>query len=109
MHHTSYVDYILDTLQSFGNIRLKKMFGSYGLYKDTIFFAIISDDTLYFKVGHGDQHFYEKHGSKPFTYTKKNGQSINLSYWEVPADILENREKLALWIERSLCAAQQIK
>ena len=47
MHTSSYVDYILDTLSPLGNIRARKMFGGYGVYKDTVFFALIIDDTLF--------------------------------------------------------------
>lgn len=109
MTNTGYIDYVIDTLSQFGQIRVKKMFGSYGLYKDNIFFAIISDDTLYFKISEIDKPLYEKHGCKPLCYTKKDGKPIVLSYWEVPADIIENREKFALWVNRAVKAAQQKK
>lgn len=107
--HSSYVAYILDTLQSLGTIRIRKMFGSYGLYKDNIFFALISDNILYFKINDHDKPLYQAHGSKPFSYTKKDGTCITMSYWEVPLDIIENRQKLALWINQAVKAAQQKK
>ena len=78
------------------------MFGSYGIYKDGVFFAIVSDDILYFKINDSIRSMYEAYGSQPFSYEGKSGKSITMSYWEVPADILENHTKLAQWVEKSV-------
>lgn len=85
------------------------MFGGYGFYKDGIFFAIIIDNILYFKVDGQNQSAYETHDSKPFSYEGKNKKMVTMSYWEVPVDILENHEQLPLWVNAAVQAAKRAK
>jgi DNA transformation protein len=109
MQRSSYVDYIEDMLMPFGDIRIRKMFGGYGIYKGSLFFALIIDDALYFKVSNQDCAIYEKLGSKPFSYIKKNGKQVAMSYWEFSNDIIENNSKFAKLVNRALIAANDAK
>ncbi len=40
----------MDMLSRFGDIKLRRMFGGYGIYSGKLIFAIIINDELYFKV-----------------------------------------------------------
>ena len=86
--------FILDQLREHLDVHEKRMFGGYGLYCEDIFFAIISDDTLYFKINEKSKETYVQAGMKPFRASKK--QTLT-SYYEVPAEILEDTEELAQW------------
>jgi len=77
------------------------MFGGWGIYKRGKIFAIVADGELYFKVGDSNRAEYETHGSHPFIYESK-GKPMTMSYWLLPEEIMESREDLAEWIERSL-------
>jgi DNA transformation protein and related proteins len=107
MNKSQYVDYILDLLSQFGSIRARRMFSGYGIYKDDIFFALIVNDNVYFKISESDRSTYKSFGSQPLSFTKKNGQLITMNYWQVPIDILENQKKLTTLVENSLRAAKQ--
>lgn len=48
--HKDFVDYVAEQLQEAGIIYSRKMFGEYGLYCDSVFFAVICDDQLFVKV-----------------------------------------------------------
>jgi DNA transformation protein and related proteins len=109
MHTSGFVDYVLDLLSPFGNVRSRKMFGGYGIYKDNIFFALIVNDALYFKISENDRSIYESFGSQPLSFTKKNGQVITMSYWQVPVDILEDQNKFTPLAQRAFSAAIQSK
>ena len=109
MNKTGYINYILDVLSTCGSIRARKMFSGYGIYSNNICFALILDDVLYFKVQASDTSTYQAHGSSPFTYEKKDGKRIALSYWQVPENILEDTEQLAIWFEKAVAAAQNAK
>ena len=85
------------------------MFGGWGIYKDGVIFAIIDDGQLYFKVGENNKADYEKEGSKPFEYPMPSGKKISLSYWELPADVMDDHERLLSWIEKSLEASKKAK
>ncbi|MBX9831105.1 TfoX/Sxy family protein [Candidatus Babeliales bacterium] len=106
MNNTGFIDYVLDALSPHGNIKARKMFGGYGIYKNNLCFALIINDVLFFKVGSGDQARYEEYGSEPFSYENKNGTKVVMSYWQVPVDILENATELAMWVERAFRTAQ---
>ena len=100
---SGYNQYLMsDVFGDIPGIIFKRMFGGFGYYLDGVIFAILADEQLYFKVGEGNVRDYEKLGSKPFIYPMKNGKSTTLSYWELPAEILEDPEKLPVWIEKSV-------
>ena len=99
-----YLVYIEDLLADIPGLRSKRMFGGAGLYGNGLFFAIIVDDTLYFKVDDRNRGDYEKLGAQPFRYLIK-GQQRTMSYYAVPAEIIESPEALMAWAERALDAA----
>jgi DNA transformation protein len=101
MTNTGFVDYIIDLLSGFRNISARRMFGGYGLYSDKVIFALIIDDELYFKADNDLALEYSKAGSYPFTY-QKNDKIVALSYWYVPAEIIENEDSLKDWFDKSL-------
>ena len=109
MKNNRYVDYVLDILAPLGSIKARAMFGGHGIYKDGIFFALIADDVLYFKVDDHNRLAYQEHGSKPFTYEGKNGKAVTMSYWEVPVDVLEDYNKLEEWVAEALATARRSK
>ena len=61
-----YLAYVVEQLEGAGSILPKRMFGGFGLYADGIFFAIIGNDTLYFKVDDSNRKDYESAGMEPF-------------------------------------------
>lgn len=96
-------DYLLsDVFQSVDGITSKSMFGGYGFYRYGVIFGIIADGKLYFKVGEGNKKDYEDAGSQPFQYPMRNGKMTTMSYWEAPTDVLENKDQLENWINKSL-------
>lgn len=108
MTNTGFVDYIIDLLSQHGNISARRMFGGYGLYLNKIIFAIIIDDELYFKADSDLTLEYAQAGSYPFTY-QKNNKTVALSYWYVPAEIIENENLLKGWFNKSLGVVTSLK
>lgn len=96
-----------DLLGGVDGITTKAMFGGHALYKQGTIFGIIIDDILYFKVDERNIHLYEKAESKPFTYMRGK-KSYAMSYFEVPDDILEDREKLEEYVETSVLINEDI-
>ena len=103
--------YIVDLLAPWGEIRLKRMFGGMGVYRDALFFAIIDEDVVYFKVDDTTRGDYESAQSEPFSYphAEKDGTTSRVSmsgYWRVPDEILEDSDALALWAEKACAVAR---
>lgn len=95
-----YCDYVIDLLSPWAPVTAKGMFGGYGMYRQGQIFAIVIDDTLYFKVGEKNRPDYESAGSSPFTYVTKR-KKIVMSYWRVPDEVLEDWEALPIWAEKA--------
>ena len=94
MRDTSFRDFVLDQLREHPSLECRPMFGAFGLYSGETFFGIIDDGRLYFKVSAETLPEYTSRGSRPFRPTPK--QTLK-SYYEVPAEILEDRERLTEW------------
>ncbi len=110
MAKNTFVEYILhDALQGIRGVTAKAMFGGHGLYKDGVIFGIIADEALYFKVDDQNLSLYKELGSKAFTYEGKGRKRIAMSYWEVPSDVLEDREQLSEWVDASVAVSRRKK
>ena len=106
----NFVDYVVnDLLADLDGVSSRAMFGGYGLYKNGIIFGMIVDDTLYFKVGEDNVGDYKAQGSKPFTYQAKNGKKVAMSYYEVPADIVEQPQQIKEWVSKAITASKKSK
>jgi DNA transformation protein len=92
--------YILELLEPSQGISLKRMFGGYAVYKFDLPIALIIEDEIYFKVDDSNLADYEVFNSEPFTYEKK-GKTIVISNWKVPAEILEDQDRLMEFVEKS--------
>jgi DNA transformation protein len=85
------------------DLRARSMFGGVGLYSGERFFALIDDDTLYFKVDDTNRADFEARGLGPF---RPGGPDAEvMQYYEVPADLLEDADALRPWAERAIAVA----
>ncbi len=92
----SYIEYVVDQLSSFGTVTVKGLFGGHGIYKAKTIVGIIVDNQFYLKSNKEHERDFTSLNSEPFVYhNKKSGKTIQMPYWKVPEEILENREKLA--------------
>ena len=47
---SDFVEFVAGQLAFVGGLRIRAMFGGYGIYQDDCMFALIADDRLYFKA-----------------------------------------------------------
>ena len=104
-----FVDYVIDQLSAWAYVSARKMFGGAGLYCDGTMFGLIADDVAYLKVDDSNRNDFVQAGSSPFNPYPDKGKTTVMSYFEIPADVLENRDQLAAWAERSLTVARKKK
>lgn len=94
-------DYVVfDLMGHIPGITSRPMFGGWGIYKDGVVFAIITGGTLYFKVDDTNRAQFVEYGSEPFRFESR-GKEVTLSYFELPEEIMNDRERLSEWVERS--------
>ena len=97
-------DFVLEQLEPAGRVTPRAMFGGVGLYLDGLFFALIDDDTLYFKADGATRGRYEQAGSKPFCPFPDQPDKA-MAYWLVPAEVLEDADELASWAREAMGVA----
>jgi DNA transformation protein len=83
------------------------MFGGVGIYAGRLFFALIADDTLYFKVDGSTRADFEARGMGPFRPYGEDGEVMQ--YYQVPEELLEDPETLRPWAERAIAVARRAK
>jgi DNA transformation protein len=97
-----YLEFVRDQMSSFGEFTIRKMFGGAGLYKDGRMFALVSpDNKLFFKVDEDNLGDYESAGSGPFVPPFKTKRAMAMPYFEVPADVIEDRDEVARWARKA--------
>ncbi|MGE5801390.1 MAG: TfoX/Sxy family protein [Gemmatimonadota bacterium] len=102
----SFRDFVLDQMKrAVRGIRARSMFGGVGIYAGELFFALIADDTLYFKVDDSNRPDFVALGMGPFL--PYGDERDKMSYYEVPADLLDDPDALRPWAEKSIAVAAQ--
>lgn len=103
-------DYVInDLFHHVEGITSRAMFGGYGIYQHGVFFALIAQDTLYFRVNEQTRPEYEARGSEPFHYLAKDNKQVTITYWEVPSDVMEDPDMLQEWIVKAVAAKVSAK
>jgi DNA transformation protein len=102
------LDRVLPRLAPLGAPRGRALFGGWGIYIDDVFMGLVAYGALYFKVDDANRADYQAAGVGPFTYA---GQSkpIEMSYWEVPSDVIDDAERLHDWAGKALAAARRAR
>jgi DNA transformation protein len=96
-----YLQYVLEQLAGLGHITPRRLFGGVGLYHEDRIFGLIFRDVLYFKVDDSTRSDYETRGMDRFRpYADKPLWSM--TYYAVPADILEDADECTRWGRKSL-------
>ncbi len=105
MSQDEFLQHVLDQLgrvPELGKIEAQPMFGGHGVYSRGQFFAIVFKGGLYFKVDRFCIQRYIDAGSEPF---RPSASLLVKTYYSVPADVLENRDKLAEWSQLAVKSA----
>jgi len=100
----SYLAYVLDQLSSLGDVTAKRMFGGVGLFRDGLMFGLIADYVLYLQVDDSNRGTYQAVGMRPFRPGEK---SPVMPYYQVPVGVMEDKETLVTWAQKSLFIATE--
>src|SRR5258705_4581351 len=93
---SSFRTFIVDQLSRVvPQLRARAMFGGVGIYADQLFFALVDDDTLYFKVDDSNRPEFERLGMRPFQPYGEGGEVMQ--YYQVPAEFLRIPKPSAPW------------
>ena len=102
-----FAEFVIEQFSVWGEVSVRRMFGGAGLYCEGRMFGLIADDVAYLKADDSNREDFLVAGSSAFEpYPDKK---VTMSYYEIPADVLENRDELAVWAQRSLAIAKKNK
>jgi len=101
---SDYLAYVLEQLAGLAGLSARRMFGGVGLYCEELFFGLIDNDTLYLRVNDDNRADYTARGMSAFRpYADR--PELSMSYYEAPADVLEDPAQLVSWARRSVAVA----
>lgn len=86
-------------------LKTKSMFGGVGVYSHSLFFALLDNDRLYFKVDESNRGDFEALGMGPFRPFPD--PSYVMQYYEVPTSILDDPIQLGAWVAKAIDVAQR--
>jgi DNA transformation protein len=96
----SFLTFVLEQLDGVPGVVTKRMFGGVGIYGGEVFFAVIDNDTLFFRVDEASVVKYRAAGMPPFAPIP--GKPPMLSYYQVPPEVLEDADEIKRWARESL-------
>lgn len=102
----SYREFVLEQLGRVTPVTGKSMFGGVGIYARGLFFALIAEDRLYFKVDDATRPDFEGRGMEPF---RPFGEDSAMGYYEVPADVVEDVNQLEAWMKKAIDVAARAR
>ncbi len=101
-----FLAFLDEQLAGLGPVSIRRMFGGAGVFADGIMFALVSDDTLYFKVDETTCADFEAEGMGAFTYATKDGRNTLMSYWRAPERLFDEPDEMLAWARKALAIAR---
>jgi DNA transformation protein and related proteins len=102
-----YREFALEALARVAPVTSRAMFGGVGIYSDGLFFALLDDDAAYLKVDDSNRGDFEAAGMGPFRPAGEHGGAMQ--YFELPAELLEDAERLRPWVEKAVEVARRAR
>jgi DNA transformation protein and related proteins len=104
----SFADFLHEQLSPLGRLSLRRMFGKTGVFCDGLMFAMVTDDTLYFRVDDDNREAFKEAASFPPLNYAKGGELIDLSFWRAPERLFDEPDELVAWARAAMGAARRV-
>lgn len=99
MDDKAYAEEVMQRLQSLPELHTEEMFGGFAIYSQKIFFGIVYQNRLYFRVTPATRKDFEAYGSSAFQPSDR----VRLTtYFEVPEPIAANDAELLEWARKAI-------
>jgi DNA transformation protein len=99
-----FVEYVRELLAPLGAVRVRRMFGGYGIYHGERMFALVVADVLYLKADAHTAPRFEQRGRSRFAYIRQ-GRVVQLSYYSAPEEIFDDPDAALQWARLADSAA----
>ncbi|MDP1831880.1 MAG: TfoX/Sxy family protein [Geothrix sp.] len=103
----SFRTYLLEQMGQIRPITTRPMFGGLCIFVDGRAFALVAEDTLYFKVDDSNRPDFEAAGMGPFL--PFGDPAKPMGYYQLPEEVLEDPDRLAVWMAEAIAVAARAK
>ena len=104
----SFAEFLREQFASLGPVTMRRMFGKTGVFCDGLMLGMVSDNTLYFRVDDDNRAAFREAESLPPLNYRKNGGTIDLSFWRAPERLFDEPDELVSWARAALAAARRV-
>jgi DNA transformation protein len=101
-----YIEYVKELCEPYGGCEFKKMFGSIGIFKDGVSFGGVMENVFRLKVDDTNRADYEAYNMAGWQVP---GKKMVMQYYQVPIEIMEDKEALMSWMDKSYTLAVKKK
>jgi DNA transformation protein len=103
----SFRTYLLEQLGQIRPVTSRPMFGGLCFFSEGRAFALVAQDTLYFKVDDSNRPDFVAAGKGPFL--PFGDPAKPMQYYELPEEVLEDTDELAVWMAKAIAVAARAK
>ena len=101
------IDWAREALEPLGTITHRPMMGAAVLYCDGLVFAVVDEESIYFKNDKVSAPVWDEAGCPPFTFTGKDGETVSVNYRRAPDDVYDDAEAMQRWAGLALEASRR--
>jgi DNA transformation protein len=102
----SYRTYLLEQMGRIRPVDSRRMFGGLCFFAEGRAFVLAAQDTLYFKADDTNRPDFEAAGMGPFM--PFGDPTRPMQYYELPVEVLEDPDQLAVWMAKAIAVAAQV-
>ena len=99
----------MELLAPLGSIDAKRFFGGIGIRQEAVLFAMIMDETLYFRVDAESRPRYEAAGCQPFSYDTSKGSRAIEGFYTAPEELFDEPAEMRDWARGAVATALRVK
>jgi DNA transformation protein len=103
-----FAEFLQEQLAPLGRLALRRMFGMTGVFCDGVMLAVVTENTLYFRVDDENRETFKEAQSYPPLNYRKRGATIDLSFWRVPDRLYDEPDEFISWGRAALSAARRV-
>jgi DNA transformation protein len=97
---------IRDVFAGLGEVQIRRLFGGKGVYHRGLIVGLDLYGEIMLKGDAETAEAYEEAGAVRWTYqSKRSNKPVSMPYWSIPADVLDDRDKLSEWTRLAFEAA----
>src|SRR6201987_240496 len=103
----SFAEFLREQLAPLGRVTMRRMFGKTGVFCDGLMLGMVRDNTLYLRVDDDNRAVFKEAESFPPLNYKKQGATIDLSFWRAPERLFDEPDELVAWAQAALAGARR--